>query len=109
MPGETLDELGIDIVNGQIPGLQGIYFATSQFFLDPNSANGWVPFDGAAALLNSAAFEATNGPIGIIAEHDENVPEPCSSLSLLIVSMSIFCTLRLIRSELRMRTAESYS
>jgi hypothetical protein len=42
-------------------------------------------------LLNSGAFEAANGPIGIIAEHDQIVPEPSSSLALLVISISVFC------------------
>jgi hypothetical protein len=80
MVGQTLDDLGISVVNGQIPGLDGIYFSTSDFLFDPNSATGFVPAGGSSALLNSADFQAANGAIGIIGVH-EAVPEP-STLTL---------------------------
>ena len=75
--GQTLDELGIKIVDGTISGIQGIYFATTGFILDPNSATGWVPIGGDGALLNSDTFEQQNGPIMIGAIH-RGVPEPAS-------------------------------
>jgi len=73
--GQTLDELGLEIIDGMIPGIQGMYFATTEFELDPDSATGWVPVGGPGALLNSASYQADNGPIALIAIH-EGVPEP---------------------------------
>ncbi len=74
---QTIDQLGIQIHNGVIAGLQGITFATTDFSFDPNSANGWVPDGGDAALLDSTTFEAANGDIGILGAHT-TVPEPSS-------------------------------
>jgi hypothetical protein len=74
---QTLDELGLTIVNGVIPGLLGIYFATTEFELDPDSDTGWVPVGGSAALLNSNDYQAQNGPVALISIH-EGVPEPSS-------------------------------
>jgi hypothetical protein len=86
--GQTLDGLGLQIVNGQIPGVQGLYFATTDFTLDPLSATGWVPTGGSSAWLDSSTFES-DGPLGIVAEHYD-VPDPStlapfgfSALSLL--------------------------
>ena len=78
--GQTLDDLGLQIVNGQIPGVQGLYFATTDFTLDPNSPTGWVPIGGSSAWLDSSTFESGGLPMGIIAEH-EVIPEP-STLAL---------------------------
>ncbi len=67
--GQTLDELGITIIDGQVPGLAGIYWATSDFTFDPDSETGWVPVDGNSAWLNSNVFHAGSGNIEILAEH----------------------------------------
>jgi hypothetical protein len=75
--GQTLRDLGLVIANGQIPGLAGILWATSEFAFDPNAAIGWSPVGGAATLLNSSDFQAANGDIVILAAHQTApVPEP---------------------------------
>jgi hypothetical protein len=56
-PGQTLQELGIAIVNGQIPGVEGITWSTTPFTFNPDPAGpGFVPSGGAASLLNSQSF-----------------------------------------------------
>jgi hypothetical protein len=82
--GQTLDELGINIINGQISGVQGIYFATSDFTFDPNSPTGWIPIGGDSAWLNYSSQTPSSITLGIQAEHDGVlIPEPSSTLSLL--------------------------
>ncbi len=83
--GATLDDLGLTIINGLLQStvpsnpftVQGIYFASSAFVLDPLSPTGWVP-SVPGTLLNSDAFIAANGlnGIGINGLHAERVPEP---------------------------------
>lgn len=85
--GQTLDELGLHIVDGTLPGLEGIYWSTSPFTFDPDSATGYVPAGGSAAWLNSDAFQDTHGDIGIIAAHASSIPEPSEWL-LLCVGLS---------------------
>ena len=80
--GQTLDELGISIINGQISDVQGIYFATSDFTFDPNSATGWIPIGGDSAWLNYPFETPSSIILGIQAQH-QGVPEPTSTLSLL--------------------------
>ena len=78
---QTLNELGINIVNGQIPGVQGLYFSTTDFIFDPNSDTGYVPMNGEAGWLNSEDFQRINGDLVIAAEHSSvPVPEPSSTL-----------------------------
>lgn len=78
--GQTLNELSIDIVNGVIPGLEGIFWSTTPFEFDPNSLTGFTPIGGDDNLLDSSIFP-TN--IVILQEHVTPVPEPTSTLSLL--------------------------
>jgi hypothetical protein len=73
--GDTLDGLGLNIVNGRIAGVNGMYFATTPFGFDPASATGYVPLGGDSAWLNSANYEAANGSLEIIGIHN-SVPEP---------------------------------
>ena len=82
---QTLSELNVSVVNGQIQYLvngltrtvEGLYLATTDFNFDPNSATGYVPSGGDSALLNSDAYEDLYGDIGILAEHRET-PEPAT-------------------------------
>ena len=56
-PGQTLQELGITIVDGKIPGVEGITWATAPFAFNPDpSGPGFVPGGGPASLLNSLSF-----------------------------------------------------
>jgi hypothetical protein len=100
--GDSLDSLGMSIVNGTIPGLAGIYFATSPFGFDPASATGFVPIDGDVALLNSATYEALNGPITILGtiSATSQSPEP-ASLPLFVVGSLLIATGRRVRRRLR--------
>jgi hypothetical protein len=68
--GDTLDSLGVFIVNGQAPGLSGMYFAVTDFTFEPESPTGWVPIGGPAAWLDSFAFQQQFGPIEIAAAHE---------------------------------------
>lgn len=71
--GQTLGQLGLTISDGVIPGVQGIYWATSEFVFDSDpSGPGFVPSGGLGDLLNSDTYSE---PIGIIAEHS-SIPEP---------------------------------
>jgi hypothetical protein len=71
--GQTLDDLGLTITNGVIPGLQGIYWSTTPFIFDPDpSGNGYMPSGGAANYLNSDLYPED---IGAISEHP---PEPAT-------------------------------
>lgn len=54
--GQTLGDLGIDIVNGVAPGLEGIQWATTEFVFDPLSPTGFVPTGGPSTLLTSASY-----------------------------------------------------
>ena len=84
--GQLLDDLGIHIVNGQILGLNGIYWSTTEFAFDPDSATGWVPMGGGSNLLNSDVYQSQFGAIGILASHTAVVPEP-SILSLVALCL----------------------
>jgi len=69
--GDLLTELNLSIVNGQISGVSGIYFATAPFVLDPDSTTGWVPENGSAGWLDSSAFMTGHAcTIRIIGQHD---------------------------------------
>jgi hypothetical protein len=81
--GDSLNGLGLSIVNGMMPGVSGIYFATTPFTFDPNSATGFVPEGGASAWLNSQDYSGTFGGdlatgqgLSIIGIHDATTPEP---------------------------------
>jgi hypothetical protein len=81
--GDNLGALGINIVSGQIPGIEGIYFATTPFGFDPNSATGFVPIGGADTWLNATSSSAdvglaaasSSGGLEINGIH-ASVPEP---------------------------------
>ena len=93
-PGQTLDGLGLTISGGVIPGVAGLYFATTDFVLDPGSPTGWVPVGGPASWLESAAYQSTVGPIYIIAidssEPLSAVPEPSTHLLGLICLLVLY-------------------
>ena len=78
--GQKLDDLGLSIVNGQMAGVEGIWWSTTPFTFDLNSANGFDT-DG---LLDSATF---GDPIPIEINGIHIIPEP-SSLSLLVLGAS---------------------
>jgi hypothetical protein len=100
--GQTLNDLGITIINGQIPGIKGIYFATTELTFDPDSENGWVPAGGNSTYLNSTDFQAKNGNIEIISEHKSvsQVPEPFTIVGTLIGGTAAFC----MRKKLKMKS-----
>lgn len=101
--GQSLNDLGIHIVNGQAPGLNGIFWSTTDFTFDPDSSTGWVPIGGSSNLLNSDLYEAAFGEIGILASHAGDVPLP-STPSL--VFLGIFGMLwRLTRRPLWQQSA----
>ena len=91
--GQTLVDLGIQIVNGQIPGVFGIYWSTTDFTFDINSDTGWVPTGGSSNFLNSDAFQSQFGSIGILASHT-SIPEPStlSLVSLCLLGIFRLCT-----------------
>ncbi|MCH9648703.1 MAG: hypothetical protein K0U98_10725 [Deltaproteobacteria bacterium] len=70
--GQTLDDLGLVIAQGQIPGLEGIYWSLSEFIFDPLSPTGWVPSTGPAGWLDSVQFQANLGPIVVLAAHQQD-------------------------------------
>lgn len=66
--GQTLDEAGITIVDGRVPGIEGIFFSTTDFIFDPESETGWVPSTGDDGWLDSESYQTEHGPILIAAE-----------------------------------------
>ncbi len=74
-PGQMLEELGIAIVDGKIPGVEGITWSTTPFRFDPDPAGpGFVPVGGAGSLLNSLSFPYA---LMIVEQHattPENLP-----------------------------------
>ncbi len=70
----TLSDFSVGINNGQVDGVEGLYYATCPFVLDPNSVTGWVPSDP-NCLLNSILFEVQYGSIGV----DEGINHYVSS------------------------------
>ncbi len=77
--GQTLDELSIEIVNGVVPGLEGIYWSTTPFVFEPSSPIGFSPTGGFSNFYNSASNKTV---INNEHKHDK-IPEPTSTLSLL--------------------------
>jgi len=76
--GQSLGSLGLQIINGQIPFLEGIYWATSPFeFASTETGPGFAPTGGASTLLNSATYPFD---IVILQQHITGtpVPEPSS-------------------------------
>lgn len=83
--GQTLDDLGLEIISGEIPGLEGIFWATTPFEFDPNPfGRGFTPLGGDANLLDSSAF---GFDIAILQQHF-TVPEP-STISLFGLAIPI--------------------
>lgn len=70
--GDTLGDLSLTITNGTILGVEGLYFATCEFELDPDSDTGWVPVDGPTGWLDSGLFTSTyGGAIKIVGAHQQ--------------------------------------
>ena len=69
-PGQTLAELGLAIVDGKIPGVEGITWSTTPFEFNPDPAGpGFVPSasdDGTSGLLNTESFPYA---LMIVAQH----------------------------------------
>jgi hypothetical protein len=78
---------------GKIAGLHGISWATTEFTFDPMSENGYFPIGGTPALLDSAAFQSTQGADGVLAFHSSTgvIPEPGSCAMLLVVAWADHC------------------
>ena len=74
--GATLADLGISIIDGQIAGLHGIYWSTTDFIVDVNSETGWMPMGGSSNFLNSDDWQSKFGAIGILGSHSGGVSEP---------------------------------
>jgi hypothetical protein len=91
--GMSLADLDVDnIINGQIPGIAGLYFATGDLGLDPNSPIGFAPLSGSSSdWLNSAAYESAYGPLGVVSSLSSNgAPEP---KSILLLPVGVFLLL----------------
>jgi hypothetical protein len=78
--GQTLSSFGVTITNGQISGINGLYFATAELVYDPTT--GVAPIDGSAGWLNSVSYQSSYGPIGVIGSIGVAAPEPSSLLLL---------------------------
>jgi hypothetical protein len=76
---QTLQQFGLQIVNGQIPGVQGMYFSETPFIFDPDSPTGYIPTGG--AWFNSSTWQAQHGDIEILGTHE--IPAP-SVISVLV-------------------------
>ncbi len=85
-PGQLLGDLGLEIVNGRIDGLDGVVFASTPFVFDPTSEMGWAPIGGPSSLINSAGWEAEFGSI-VIDATTMLVPAPGTAGTLLLVSL----------------------
>jgi len=70
--GQTLSQLGIDIIDGQIPGIEGIYWASTDFIFDAGSEWGFIPEGGSEALFNT---DESLDPLVILAQHTNVVSE----------------------------------
>ncbi len=82
--GQTLSELGVEIVNGEVAGVQGMYWATTEFEFDPDPAGrGFTPVGGDANLLDSASYEHE---IEILQQHID--PGPVGGTTELLVGDS---------------------
>lgn len=68
--GQPLFSMSLDIINGRIAGLEGIYFATSEFTFDPLSETGWVPINGDSGWLNSIDFQQEVSQLRLIGIHE---------------------------------------
>jgi len=81
--GQTLDDLGISIINGETLSLQGIYWATTQFEFDSNpSGRGFTPVGGDVFLLDTTTYAYD---VVVLQQHTA-IPEPST---LLLLSLSV--------------------
>jgi hypothetical protein len=83
--GQTIQQLNIQIVNGQIPGVQGMYFSETPFIFDPNSATGYIPSGG--TWFNSGSWQTQHGDIQILGIHQ--IPSPAAPALLLAGCVAI--------------------
>jgi hypothetical protein len=89
--GQTLAELGVNITNGQLNGIQGIYWATTPFDFNPDPAGpGFTPTGGEATLLDSATF---GQEITVLQQHSSSIPEPSTRSSLGIGVLILICSI----------------
>ena len=87
-----LDDLGY-ILDGELfasdhTKIEGVYFATSDWGLDPDDSWGFYPLAGKSTLLNSSVFENDFGNIGIKTIY-EPVPEPSTVVLFLAGSVGL--------------------
>lgn len=87
-----LDDLGY-VLDGELfardhTKIEGIYFATSDWGLDPDDPWGFYPIEGKATLLNSIIFQNDYGKIGIKTIY-EPVPEPSTGVLFLAGSLGL--------------------
>ena len=64
--GKSLSGLGVVIVDGQVEGLEGIYWASSEWTLDTTGRSIFKPIGGIGTLLNSADCP---DDLQVVAEH----------------------------------------
>ena len=75
--GQTLDDLALSIIDGEILGLEGIYWATTPFEFNPDpSGRGFTPIGGDAFLLDTATYAHD---VVVLQQHS-GVPEPSTVL-----------------------------
>ena len=83
--GDLLSNLNLEIIGGQMTGLEGIYWATTPFEFDANPVGrGFTPVGGDINLLGSASF---GHEIAIIQQHVDQVPEP-NGLALVTLGLA---------------------
>lgn len=80
--GQTLNDLGISIVDGIVDGSEGIYWATTNFTFDPDSERGFLPAGGESAWLSSDDYQEINGDIEILAIHQGNYGLPVGACAI---------------------------
>jgi hypothetical protein len=97
--GQTLSSFGVSITNGQISGIKGLYFATTELVYDPTT--GVAPIDGSAGWLNSVSYQSAYGPIGVIGSMGVPAPEPSS---LLLLGSAVAGLSRLLRKRMLPRS-----
>jgi hypothetical protein len=107
--GQSIADLGVNIVDGQIPGVTGLYFATSELGFNPNSPIGFEPLNGSSSdWLNSNAYQAAYGPIGVIGSLAA-IPEP-PIYAIMLASLAILfgVTTRRHKSEHHKRSLKKH-
>jgi len=81
--GTSLSEMGIEIVDGRIDGVEGMCFATSRLVFDPDAEIGFTPEGGPSTWLNSAdspyelGILSINGNVPLI-----DIPKAYSALRI---------------------------